>query len=96
MERDELYQELQDCCMEVIKLHPGCKFNEWKTTLMEQYATELTDVFGCMEKDVMEGIDNLWSSDYTDPFTAETRTFSEWAATICDSDALKCYYNRVN
>lgn len=53
---------------------------EWLGTLIDYYAEEVTDAFGCDPLDVEDRLTDWWDTmDYTDPRTGVCLLYCEWA-----------------
>lgn len=90
--RPDFYAELKETAWNVLHENPGCEFDEWKQTLIEQYPTEVVDAFGTDPEEVYASISDLWDSwDYEDEDTGECHTMEEWAEYFATDKSVELY-----
>lgn len=79
---DPLMEELLDAAFEVLSLHPGCSYDQWRHILMEQYATEVTDAFvpNLSEADIADGLKQVWQAPYE--YKGTIHTVADWATIL--------------
>ena len=90
---DELLEELKAAAFEVLLLNPGTWLDEWKDTLMEQYGTEVVDVYGSNPLEVQASLDELWESPYMDRNSGLEYKFRTWAAAFATEESVQMYYD---
>lgn len=66
-----LYEELLDCCAEVLVLHPGIGFEEWLAVLQSQYATEIEDAIGYDDEEIAATLAEIWAESNTNVIPSE-------------------------
>ena len=71
---------IYDAAFDAIYRHGCTDRAEWLGTLIDYYADEVTEAFGCDPFDVENRLVDLWSTvDYTDTRTGVCLLYSEWA-----------------
>ena len=66
-----LYEELLECCAEVLLLHPGIGFEEWAAVLQSQYATEIEDAIGYDDEEITATLTEIWANCNTNIIPTE-------------------------
>ena len=87
------YETLKASAFEVLLLHPGCGYEAWLDTLMNDYTLDIIDVFGTDEKQMKNGLADLWRTRYHDTYSGKTHTIEDWATQLSSDAALQEYYN---
>ena len=88
----DLYDDLKEAAWNVLHDNPGCGFDEWSSTLVEQYPTEVVDALGASSKEVYAALADLWdSTDYGDLETGECHTLQQWAEYFATDKSVELY-----
>ncbi|MBD5332226.1 MAG: hypothetical protein HDR97_00545 [Bacteroides sp.] len=91
-EATDPFADLKDAAWNVLHDNPGYDFDEWSSTLVEQYPTEVVDVFGTNPVEVYAALAEMWdSTDYEDLETGECHTFQEWAGYFATDESVELY-----
>lgn len=92
---DEALAELKASAFEALLLNPGSEYGDWKQTLIDEYATEVVDAFGCNPEDAEASLSDLWETPYEDTASGLEYTFSTWAEAFCNEASVQMYYNMI-
>ncbi len=95
-QEDETLAELKAAAFEVLLLNPGCEQSDWAEILIEQYATEIIDVYGANAPDVDSSLVDLWESPYNDPKSGLEYDFKTWALALATEESVQMYYDLTN
>ncbi len=87
-----LYAELKDAAWNVLHENPGCEFGDWRQMLLEQYPSEVIDVFGSDPEEVYAQLAEFWDSEeYDDPDTGLNERFKDWAEIFANEWSVQLY-----
>ena len=91
-EEPDFYAELKDAAWNVLHDNPGCGFDEWVQTLIEQYPTEVVDAFGSNPAETFQSLTDMWDTDfYEDEETGECHSFSQWSEFFATDKSVELY-----
>lgn len=91
-EQDPFLTELKEAAWNVLHENPGCGFDEWVQTLMEQYPTEVVDAIGSHPAETYATLTDMWETeDFEDTDTEECHTFAEWAEVFATDRSVQLY-----
>ena len=93
---DEHVDELKHIAFDVLLQNPGSEFGDWQQTLIEEYATEVVDVYGCNPENAEASLADLWETPYEDPASGLEYTFSAWAEAFCNEASVQMYHDMVD
>lgn len=88
----DFYGELKEAAWNVLHENPGCDFDIWVQTLIEQYPAEVVDALGSNPSETFAALADMWDSvDYEDAATGEFHTFQEWAEYFATDRSVELY-----
>ena len=88
-------QDLLSAGFEVLLLNPGIAKQEWTERLYFSYCPEWIDAFGVDEESI-DGIAELWDTEYYDHLTDQSHTFAKWSQILCNQQEVDKYYASLN
>lgn len=89
---DEFTQDLKEAAWNVLHENPGSDFEDWKRMLLQEYPSEVVDVFGTKQKIIEEQLSSWWQTEaYLDPVTDICCTFQEWSAYFVNEKTVAIY-----
>ena len=86
--------ELNHAAFEVLLLNPGYSFCEWSNKLINDYATEVEDVYGNPDN-LLSKLSDLWLSPYKDTASGLEYTFASWAQCFHTKLSVQMYYDFI-
>lgn len=84
--------ELKDAAWNVLHENPGCEYDEWMQTLVEEFPAEVVDALGPDPEEAYQSLSDLWDSgEYEDEVTGENHRFKEWAEYFATERSIELY-----
>ena len=91
-EEPDFYAELKYAAWNALHENPGCDFNEWVQTLIEQYPGEVVDALGAHPAETYASLADMWDTgDYEDEATGECHSFKDWAEYFATDRSVELY-----
>lgn len=87
--------ELKAAAFEVLLLNPGSEQADWSMELVTNYSIEVIDAFGTDPGECFTSLVDFWNESYLDPATGIEKSYSDWAATLCNEQTVELYYELV-
>lgn len=85
-------ETLKRTAWNVLHDNPGCECQDWIDTLVNEYSSEVVDVFGDSPEDVFASLADWWDCmDYEDEGTGMCETFSDWAEYFATERSVELY-----
>lgn len=89
-------KELEAAAFEYLLINPGSEFGDWQQGLISDYPAEVVDALGNNPTEVYADLADMWEQEYADPKTGIEQTFSEWAMSFANENAVGIYYYLVD
>lgn len=91
-EEQTIDEALKQAAWNVLHDNPGCECQDWIDTLVNEYSSEVVDVFGDSPEDVFASLTDWWDCmDYEDENTGMCETFSDWAEYFVTERSVELY-----